>query len=113
MEPRVNLWIEIDGQVALSRWRIELLTAIAETGSISAAADCVGVPYRRAWEKVHEMEQRLGIALLDTQTGGPGGGGARLTLEAQDYVARFEQFSQGIDSYVRQHFREAFGGLDQ
>ena len=112
MEPKANLWIEIDGQVALSRWRVRLLMAIAETGSISGAAEHVGVPYRRAWEKINEMEQRLGVALLDTQTGGPGGGGASLTPAAQDYIARFQEFSAGIDTYVQQHFQEAFGGLE-
>ena len=112
MEPQVNLWIEIDGQVVLSRWRVRLLTAIAETGSISNGAERMGVPYRRAWEKIHEMEQRLGVALLDTQTGGPGGGGARLTPAAQDYIVRFQQFSEGIDLHVRGHFQQAFGGLE-
>ena len=109
MEPRVNLWVEIDDQVVLSRWRVRLLAAVAETGSISGAAECMGVPYRRAWEKIHEMEDRLGVALLDTQTGGPGGGGARLTPAAQDYVNRFQQFSAGIDLYVHQQFQDAFG----
>jgi molybdate transport system regulatory protein len=109
MEPKVNLWVEIDDQVVLSRWRVRLLLAVAETGSISGAAECMGVPYRRAWEKIHEMEDRLGVTLLDTQTGGPGGGGARLTPAAQDYVNRFQQFSAGIDLYVHQQFQEAFG----
>jgi molybdate transport system regulatory protein len=108
MEPKVNLWIEIDGQVVLSRWRVELLKAIAETGSISSAADRMGVPYRRAWQKIHEMEERLGATLLETQTGGSGGGGAHLTQAAQDYITRFQQFSEGIDLYVQRHFQEAF-----
>lgn len=108
MKPKVNLWIEIDDQVVLSRWRVGLLDAIAETGSISAAADLIGVPYRRAWEKIHEMEQRLGVALLETQTGGPKGGGARLTPAAQDFVARFLLFSEGIDRLVQQQFQAAF-----
>jgi molybdate transport system regulatory protein len=110
MEPKVNLWIEIDDQVVLSRWRVELLTAIAETGSISSAADRMEVPYRRAWQKIHEMEERLGTSLLETQTGGSGGGGARLTQAAQDYMARFQRFSEGIDLYVQRHFQEAFLG---
>ena len=109
MEPKVNLWIEVDSEVVLSRWRVELLTAIADTGSISAAAERMRVPYRRAWDKIHEMEDRLGVALLDTQTGGPGGGGARLTPAAKDCIARFTRFSDGIDLYVQQHFDEAFG----
>jgi molybdate transport system regulatory protein len=112
MKPKVNLWIEIGNQVALSRWRIELLSAIADTGSISGAAERMGVPYRRAWDKIHEMEERLGLALLDTQTGGFGGGGARLTPAAKDYIARFRHFSEGIDLYVQQHFEEAFGSSE-
>jgi molybdate transport system regulatory protein len=109
MEPKVNLWIEIGGRVVLSRWRVRLLKAVAETGSISGAAERVGVPYRRAWERIHEMEQGLGVALLDTQTGGPGGGGARLTPSALDYIERFQQFSEGIDLHVQAQFKEAFG----
>jgi molybdate transport system regulatory protein len=109
VEPRVNLWVEIDNRVVLSRWRVSLLTAVAETGSISGAAERMGVPYRRAWEKIHEMEERLGVALLETKTGGSGGGGASLTLAAQEYITRFEQFSAGIDLIVQQHFQEAFG----
>lgn len=110
MEPRANLWIEIDNQVVLSRWRVRLLMAVDETGSISGAAERMGVPYRRAWEKIQEMEHRLGVALLDTQIGGTGGGGARLTVDAQDFIARFQQFSEGIDRFVEKHFQKAFGG---
>ena len=109
MQPKSNLWIEKDGEVVLSKWRVDLLRAIDETGSISAAAEKINVSYHRAWEKLHEMETRLGITLVETQTGGPHGGGARLTATARDYVARFDRFSQGIDEIVARHFAEAFG----
>ena len=113
MKPRANLWIEIDGCVVLSRWRVQLLAAVSETGSISGAADHMGIPYRCAWEKIHEMEKGLSVALLETQTGGSGGGGARLTPAAQDLIARFQHFDQGIDSFVQHHFKEAFGDQGQ
>jgi molybdate transport system regulatory protein len=109
MQPKLNLWIEKDGQVVLSRWRVNLLRAIDQTGSISAAAEVMKVSYHRAWEKLHEMETRLGVALLETQTGGVHGGGARLTDVARDYVARFDRFSQGMDEIVERHFTESFG----
>ncbi len=109
MQPRSNLWIEKDGEVVLSKWRVDLLRAIDATGSISAAAEKMEVSYHRAWEKIHEMETRLGVALVETQTGGTHGGGARLTPVARDYISRFERFSQGIDQVVAQHFTEAFG----
>ena len=52
MQPKFNLWIEKDGVVVLSAWRVALLEAIDATGSISAAAERLEIPYRRAWEKV-------------------------------------------------------------
>ncbi len=109
MQPKSNLWIEQAGEVVLSKWRVNLLRAIDETGSISAAAEKMQVSYHRAWEKIHEMETRLGVTLVETQTGGAHGGGAKLAPVARDYIARFERFSQGIDDLVARHFFESFG----
>ncbi len=109
MQPKSNLWIEKDGEVVLSKWRVDLLRAIDETGSISSAAEKMQVSYHRAWEKVHEMETRLGALLVETQTGGAHGGGAKLTPTARNYIARFERFSQGMDDLVTRHFLESFG----
>jgi molybdate transport system regulatory protein len=112
MQVKSNFWIEQGGRVVLSRWRVALLQAIDETGSISAAAERMGIPYRRAWDKVHECEERLGVKLLATQTGGTGGGGARLTPEGGEYVKRFQKFSQGLDDLINSRFTEAFEGCD-
>ena len=109
--PRYNLWLEQDGKVVLSGWRVRLLQAVASTGSITAAAEAVDVPYRRAWEKLKEMETRLGLSLLETEVGGAGGGGARLTAEAEELVARFLEFSNGFEAEVDTRFKRAFDGI--
>ena len=108
MQARANFWIEESGQVVLSTWRVKLLEAVAETGSISAAAAKMGISYRRAWDKIHESEERLGVKLVDTQTGGVGGGGSELTVAAQDYVQRFHEFTAGLNELINQRFREYF-----
>ncbi len=108
MQPRYNLWIEIDGQVALSLWRVELLRAVARDGSISAAAEAMGVPYRVAWQKIHEMETRLGRKLVETQTGGPHGGGARLTPTAELYLEQFDRFAHDLDRFIVDSFSANF-----
>jgi molybdate transport system regulatory protein len=110
LAPRANLWIECGGQVVLSRWRVELLQAIEDTGSISAAAQRMKVEYQRAWQKLAEMEKGLGVALVERRTGGVGGGGARLTAAGQDYVARFGRFAAGVDDVIARQFDQAFGG---
>lgn len=108
MQPKANFWLEKDGKVVLSSWRIRLLEAIAETGSISSAASKMGVSYRRAWDKIHECEERLGIRLVDTQTGGSGGGGSQLTPAALDYIERFHHFADGLNETVGIKFQEYF-----
>jgi molybdate transport repressor ModE-like protein len=108
--PQSNLWVERDGQVVLSRWRVRLLEAIEKTGSISAAARVMDVEYHRAWEKLAEMEKGLGVQLVERQAGGPAGGGARLTEAGRDYVERFNVFAEGIDAEVLRRFAQSFPG---
>jgi molybdate transport system regulatory protein len=100
MQPRYNLWIEVNDEVVLSLWRVELLRAVATTGSISAAAEQMKIPYRTAWQKINEMETRLGEKLVETQTGGPHGGGARLTPRAESYIDRFDRFAHDLERFV-------------
>lgn len=109
VKPRFNLWIEENGEVALSMWRVKLLTTIAETGSINAAADLLHVPYRTAWQKIHEMEQRLGIKLLETHSGGKHGGGAQLTPEARDFVIKLEKLQTALLPLVEAAYEKIFG----
>ncbi len=68
-----------DDSIAIGPGKIALLQAIAETGSISAAARQFGMSYRRAWLLVDEMNRALREPAVITATGGARGGGARLT----------------------------------
>ncbi len=105
-----NLWLEVNGRVALSRWRAELLAAIAETGSIRAAAAQMQITYTLAWHRLDEMEQALGVRLVERQRGGVKGGSAQLTAAGQDYLARFRRFAAAADAAIARLFADAFGG---
>ncbi len=94
--------------MVLSPWRVKLLETIAETGSINAAAQQLAVPYRRAWEKVQEIEAGLGVRVLETSIGGVGGGGARLTEAAQQAITQFHALMAGVDQEIEQRFVNAF-----
>lgn len=108
MVPKFNLWLEKEGQVTLSVWRVKLLEAVAQTGSISAAAEKLGVPYRIAWQKIREMEERLGEKLVSTQTGGREGGGTTLTPVALEWIEKFNQFNQESQAYLQSRYRQTF-----
>jgi molybdate transport system regulatory protein len=111
MKLKFNLWLEVEDEVALSLWRVRLLTAVAQTGSINRAAAQMRVPYRIAWQKIHEMEERLGQKLVETQTGGQDGGGSQLTPLAQSYIEKFTQISQEVEALVQTRFQETFNEI--
>lgn len=104
MTPRLNLWLESNDAVVFSIWRMQLLQAVADTGSISAAAGVMEVHYRTAWQKINEMETRLGQKLVETQIGGQKGGGAQLTAVAQNLITAFNQFSQELSQQMQDRF---------
>jgi len=108
MQVKSNIWFEVGGRVVMSRWRIRLLQAVEETGSISKAAEQMNVPYRRAWEKIHESEERLGFKLVETQVGGVGGGGAHLTPACDKLIDKYNAIVSGMDDMLAQRFDDLF-----
>lgn len=108
MIARFNIWLEADGGIVLSPWRARLLAAIGRVGSISAAAEELGIPYRRAWEKLKEMETNYGRSLVETEVGGAHGGGAQLTGEALDLMKRFDRFEAGLQEEIQARYQRAF-----
>jgi molybdate transport system regulatory protein len=108
LEIRSKIWIERRGEVVLSEWRVELLEAIDASGSLSRAAEALNIPYRTAWERVKATEGEVGFRLLDSESGGPDGGGSSLTAEARDLCRRFRRVSSGIQEVVSRRFAAEF-----
>ena len=108
MEPRSKFWIEKDGKLALSDYRVRLLRLIDETGSLSEAAVAMQLSYRRAWGKLREIEQNLGVKLVETSIGGSGGGGSRLTPEGKRFVEQFDRFRTAAEQDLVRSFARAF-----
>jgi len=55
------------------------------------------------------MEERLGIRLVERQTGGKNGGGAVLTREAREFLRRFRSMEDGLKDVVDEKFEQIFG----
>ena len=112
LEIHANIWAEVDGQVVLSAWRVQLLEAVEATGSIRAAAAQMNITYDLAWHRIDEMETALGMGLVDRQRGGPKGGCAHLTALGCELVARFNVFAERANDQIIVRFREVFGEGD-
>lgn len=108
MRARAKFWIEGSNGFALCGWLCHFLSLIDQTGSLAEAARRERISYRRAWGKIRRMEQGLGQPLLIRRAGGAGGGGARLTPEARQLIARYRRFEAGLSDLVERRFQESF-----
>ncbi len=86
----VRLWMERAGEAILGPGRLELLKAIDNCHSISAAARQLGMSYRRAWLLVDSINRAAGEEMVRRQTGGRDGGGAELTARAHAAIAAYD-----------------------
>ncbi len=96
--PRVR--ILIGSATALGPGKVDLLEAIAESGSISAAARAMGMSYRRAWLLVDTMNRCFKENLVTTATGGRGGGGARITDVGAEVLRRYREMEAKAEASV-------------
>ncbi|MGB4811380.1 MAG: TOBE domain-containing protein [Methylophilaceae bacterium] len=74
-----SLSLGSDHQNFLSDKRIALLEKIGDYGSITQAAKAAGLSYKGAWNAIDSMNSMFGEPLVETMTGGKGGGGTQLT----------------------------------
>ena len=108
LDIRSKIWIEVGGEPVFGRGRRFLLEAIETHGSINRAAEEVGISFRKAWGHIKAMEERLGLKLIERQTGGKNGGGALLTNDARVFLKKFEQLEAGIQETVDEKFKKLF-----
>jgi molybdate transport system regulatory protein len=99
------VWMTVGGEKFGGQGRVELLAAIAQTGSISQAAKAVGMSYKGAWDAIDAMNNLAGEALVERVAGGKGGGGTRLTARGEQLVRNFRALEQ-----LHQQFLEQLNG---
>ena len=88
-----------------------LLQAVAECGSLHAAAAEMGMAYSKACKLVNRAEKQFGFPLMTRQIGGTGGGGSALTAEALDLMERYEQLCSRCRKDAEQLYEELFSGF--
>jgi molybdate transport system regulatory protein len=86
---------------ALGPGKADLLDAIAETGSLSAAAARFDMSYKRGWSLVQEMNRAFETALVTTEKGGAGGGGkAMLTPLGRRVLLRYRKMEAAANKAI-------------
>jgi molybdate transport system regulatory protein len=91
---------------AMGPGKADLLDAIAESGSISAAAKQMHMSYRRAWELVSAMNQCFIDPLVVSSAGGIHGGGAHLTSLGTHILMCFRSIEKKTQEAARDELRQ-------
>ncbi len=96
------LWLHRRGQNFLGPKRLELLEKIQEYGSLSRAANAVGMSYKAAWDMIDKLNQLSPLPLVLSSRGGKEKGGTQLTAFAQQLVAEFRTLEEEHQQYLVQ-----------
>lgn len=98
--------------VALGPGKADLLEAIRDTRSLTAAASRFGMSYKRCWTLVRELNAAFRAPLVETEKGGTGGGGgARLTETGSHVLARYRQMEADAEAAIDAGIRDLQGLL--
>jgi molybdate transport system regulatory protein len=90
-----------------------LLKLINDHGSLSAAAEKLGVSYRNAWGTLKRAEEILKFKLIDKQRGGKMGGETRLTKDGEKLIQCYDELHQAFDRAIYTVTKKFFHSLNQ
>jgi molybdate transport system regulatory protein len=103
----VSLKIAFDHDARLGPGKMDLLEAVARTGSISAAGRDLGMSYRRAWLLLDSVNTMFGQPAIETSAGGSHGGGAKLTAFGESLLKAY----RNVEAETARLAAKAFEGL--
>ncbi len=109
--PRLSLRLHFDQGLTFGRGKADLLQAICDDGSISAAGRRMRMSYRRAWALVEEMNTTFAEPLVDSARGGSGGGGAALTDKGREVLAHYRALEALLREAGADHLDALCGAL--
>lgn len=97
--------------IAIGPGKADLLEAIRQHGSISAAARTLGMSYRRAWLLVETMNRSFRQPLVTTLAGGKHGGGTQLTAVGEQVLQQYRLLGAQALAAVQPGLDELIGLL--
>ena len=93
-EVRFRMRIRKGDAVALGPGKVDLLEAVREYGSISAAARSLDMSYRRAWLLIDELNRSLKSPATHSEQGGQSGGGCTLTPVGETIIRLYREVEE-------------------
>ena len=102
---RSRFRIMLGDLIALGPGKVDILESIDQVGSISEAARQSNISYRRAWDMVDTMNQCFSEPLVESVTGGKGGGGATLTSLGKRVVEIYRNMEKKASKATQEEWK--------
>lgn len=106
---RTKTWIENEkGELLFGKGKTQVLEDVERTGSISGAAERLGMNYKKTWSHVQILQKSFDRPLVETQKGGGDRGGTTLSSEAYELMNAYKTLQADIEEYANKRFKELF-----
>lgn len=96
-----QIWFDDEASKRLMLDQIDLLQAIAETGSITAAAKAAGISYKTAWDKLERLSNLSQEPIVARVAGGTRGGGSKLTDYGMKMLSGFKALHEEHNLFLQ------------
>ena len=104
---RYKLWLSaVSGEGIIGESSYKLLRTVEELGSLKAAAEFLGVSYRKAWGDIKNSEELLGYDLTEKHRGGVGGGKSELTNKAKNLLEAYDALHKKMDTAIEDAYED-------
>lgn len=97
LPPALHSKVSVDNNV-IGLGKIELLRLVGELGSISAAAQKMGLAYRRAWFLLETLQLCFDEPLFNSARGGAKQGGTSVTPLGMELLEEHAQHLKALDA---------------
>ena len=109
MVVKTKTWIEnSEGKLIFGKGKTEVLEVIAEVGSISRAAEILGMNYKKCWNHLQILQKNMKEDLVNTKQGGGENAGTTLNERAYELIDAYKQLQRDIEEYANKRFKELF-----
>ncbi|BEP29854.1 winged helix-turn-helix domain-containing protein [Helicovermis profundi] len=108
MNYEYKIWIIENNIKVFGIGPMMLLAKTKEFGSLRKASNDMNMSYTKALKIVKNIESNLNIKILKRSSGGLGGGGSHLTVEAENLIEKFEKFNSEVEKAINQIYIKNF-----
>ena len=101
---KVKLYLENNQEKFMGIGVLWLLQKVDELKSLRAAANALGISYSKAFRMVENLEDSLGMKVLERRKGGSERGGATVTDFGRAFIALYDDFQKECKALVQPRY---------